>query len=130
MCLPQQSKNDLHVIARSKALCALTMFVPFSLVVRTTGGGSIVITFISRRNFLRTVGAGTVGGALAAHGAPFAVAQEPASTRFARLFPHLQPFAKPGTPLTAALLDIGRRGGIMDANDNLTAGPVALIVDP
>jgi hypothetical protein len=28
------------------------------------------------------------------------------------------------------LLDIGKPGGILDANDDLAAGPVALIVDP
>lgn len=85
---------------------------------------------LSRRTFLRTVGAGTLGGAISTHWTPVVFAQNPASSRFARLFPHLRPFAAPGPQLTAALLDIGRAGGIMDAGDNLAAGPAALIVDP
>jgi hypothetical protein len=60
---------------------------------------------------------------------PFAFPQQHASTRFARLFPHLQPFGVPSPQLTAALLDIGRAGGIMDARDNLAAGPAALITE-
>ncbi len=49
---------------------------------------------------------------------------------FGRLFPDLPPFA-PATPaLLIALADIGRPGGLMDAADRLSAGPVALITDP
>jgi hypothetical protein len=50
--------------------------------------------------------------------------------RFSRLFPHLSPFAQRGTALQAALVELGQRGGIMDAKDDLAAGPVNLIVDP
>lgn len=50
--------------------------------------------------------------------------------RFARIFRGLPPFAEPSPPLIAALLDIGRAGGLMDANDALSAGPAALITDP
>jgi hypothetical protein len=32
--------------------------------------------------------------------------------------------------VSAALRDIGKPGGILDAADNLAAGPVQLIVDP
>ena len=32
--------------------------------------------------------------------------------------------------MRAALLELGRAGGILDANDNLAAGPKALIIDP
>ena len=32
--------------------------------------------------------------------------------------------------MRAALLEVGQPGGIMDAHDNLAAGPKALIVDP
>ena len=53
-----------------------------------------------------------------------------ASTRFSRLFADLPPFAEASDALTVALLDIGKPGGMMDANDHLAAGPVALIVDP
>jgi Animal haem peroxidase len=49
--------------------------------------------------------------------------------RFGRLFPGLPAFAQPSAELTKALLDIGKPGGVLDAKDNLAAGPVALIVD-
>jgi hypothetical protein len=42
----------------------------------------------------------------------------------------LAPFAPPTDAVRNALLELGKPGGIMDANDNLSAGPVALIVDP
>jgi hypothetical protein len=50
--------------------------------------------------------------------------------RFGRLFPGLPPFAAPGAALDAALRELGRKGGLMDAKDNLAAGPVLLITDP
>jgi len=46
------------------------------------------------------------------------------------MFPGLPPFATPGAALTEALMDIGRPGGILDAKDDLSAGPVRLITDP
>lgn len=52
------------------------------------------------------------------------------SGRFGRLFGKLPAFA-PDTPdVRAALLDIGKPGGIMDAKDKLSEGPVKLITDP
>jgi hypothetical protein len=49
---------------------------------------------------------------------------------FGRMFPDLAP-ANPATDrVSAALRDIGKPGGILDAADNLAAGPVQLIVDP
>ncbi|MDQ6798575.1 MAG: peroxidase [Actinomycetota bacterium] len=36
----------------------------------------------------------------------------------------------PGAALTEALMDIGRPGGILDARDDMSAGPVRLITDP
>ena len=39
-------------------------------------------------------------------------------------------FEQASSGLNAALLEIGKPGGILDANDDLEAGPVALIVDP
>lgn len=51
------------------------------------------------------------------------------SSRFGRMF-HLPPFAEPAPAITAALIRLGRRGGLLDANDNLAAGPINLIVDP
>jgi Animal haem peroxidase len=48
---------------------------------------------------------------------------------FGRVF-HLPPFAAPSPEIIAALLELGKRGGLMDAHDELDAGPIALIVDP
>ncbi|HVM02832.1 MAG TPA: heme peroxidase family protein, partial [Acidimicrobiales bacterium] len=59
-----------------------------------------------------------------------ATPRTPLRPTFGRLFPQLPSFARPGPGLTEALLDIGRPGGILDAGDDLTADPLALIVDP
>lgn len=54
---------------------------------------------------------------------------------FSRMFPGLPPFfdglrvGGPTPQLQDALRDIGKRGGLLDANDELAAGPVALIAD-
>ena len=48
---------------------------------------------------------------------------------FGRMF-HLRPFAEPTPAIVAALQRLGARGGLLDANDQLSAGPVNLIVDP
>jgi len=50
--------------------------------------------------------------------------------RFTRLFPGLPPFAAASPQVIAALTDLGRPAGLMDANDPLSAGPIALITDP
>ncbi len=49
--------------------------------------------------------------------------------QFSRIF-HLVPFAPPTDKVRAALIEIGRKGGVMDAKDEMSAGPIALIVDP
>ena len=49
--------------------------------------------------------------------------------QFGRLF-DLPAFAPPTPEVKAALAELGKRGGLMDARDDLSAGPVALIVDP
>lgn len=51
------------------------------------------------------------------------------SDRFGRMF-HLPPFAEPTPSVTAALRRLGAPGGLLDARDQLSAGPVALITDP
>lgn len=51
------------------------------------------------------------------------------ASRFGRMF-HLPPFAEPTPAVTAALIRLGMRGGLLDAHDNLAAGPVNLITDP
>src|SRR5262249_40685369 len=98
---------------------------------------------ISRRQLLGGMGAaagaiavssaGMVTGAkragAAAQGAggiPHSLAFE----NFGRIFPKLPPFAVPSDALRAALLDIGKPGGVLDAKDKLSAGPEALITDP
>jgi hypothetical protein len=55
---------------------------------------------------------------------------DPALTgNFGRMFRNLPPFAPPTNAVRDALMELGRPGGMMDANDDLAAGPVALIVD-
>src|SRR5262245_34062755 len=49
--------------------------------------------------------------------------------RFTRMFPQLPPFGTGSPQMVAALNDIGKPGGIMDARDNLAAGPTLLITD-
>jgi len=56
---------------------------------------------------------------------------DPALTgNFGRMFRNLPPFAPPTNAVRDALMELGRPGGMMDAIDDLAAGPVALIVDP
>jgi hypothetical protein len=52
------------------------------------------------------------------------------SRLFGRIFPGLPPFADATDTVRAALLEVGMPGGIMDAGDDLAAGPKNLIVDP
>ena len=49
---------------------------------------------------------------------------------FTRIFKHLPPFAPPTPRVKAALSELGRKGGLMDARDNLAAGPIELITNP
>jgi hypothetical protein len=49
---------------------------------------------------------------------------------FGRIFPGLPPFAHATDTVRAALMEVGMQGGIMDARDDLAAGPKNLIVDP
>lgn len=51
------------------------------------------------------------------------------SGRFGRLFGKLPPFASDTPQVRKALIEIGKPGGIMDAKDDLSAGPVKLITD-
>jgi hypothetical protein len=50
--------------------------------------------------------------------------------RFGRMFPDLGVFIANDQRRQAALIDIAKPGGIMDARDNLDVGPVLLITDP
>jgi hypothetical protein len=95
---------------------------------------------LSRRKFLRVLGTSTatlwVSGGFSVNG--LRAAQQTDSRRrfvlredrFGRMFPHLPPFAEPSRKLSEALAEMGKPGGLMDAKDNLAAGPVELIVNP
>lgn len=52
------------------------------------------------------------------------------SGRFGRMFGGLPPFSADNPHVRKALLEIGKAGGIMDAGDDLAAGPILLITDP
>jgi hypothetical protein len=93
---------------------------------------------ITRRKFLRAIGTGAVAlgapsvlGLHAAHTAQqsrqrrFVIRED----RFGRIFPQLSPFAEPSRGLSSALLELGKPGGILDAEDDLAKGPVLLITD-
>jgi hypothetical protein len=98
---------------------------------------------VSRRTFLGALGAGAVAPALIGLSRP-APAQNLEQIleralrgrhvirpdRFGRLFPGLPPFAPRSPALAQALRELGRAGGLMDAKDDLAAGPVELIVNP
>jgi hypothetical protein len=58
-----------------------------------------------------------------------AVDSDGAPQRFSRLF-NLPSFAEPGQELREALIECGRPGGMMDANDPLEVGPIRLITEP
>jgi hypothetical protein len=49
--------------------------------------------------------------------------------RFGRLFPTLPPFAADTPLIRDALMEIGARGGLLDAGDDLS-DPITLITDP
>ena len=105
----------------------------------------------SRREFLKgagVAGAGLVAGSIGGGGALAGPAEAdvraaspqsyarggggaPASSvDFGRIFPNLPPFAETNESVRSALLEVGQQGGVLDAQDDLTAGPKALIVDP
>lgn len=89
---------------------------------------------VSRRGFLGALGAGAamapgvclLAGAASAQTQTFTIRED----RFGRMFADLPSFANPSEALTAALTELGRPGGVMDANDPLEAGPVRLITEP
>jgi hypothetical protein len=89
----------------------------------------------SRRWFLGALGVGA--GALVA-GAPSlagprtgAAAQlVPEDDQFGRMFPDLPPALLPTPETEAALMELGKRDGLLDAKDDLDQGPALLITDP
>jgi len=73
---------------------------------------------------------GGVGAAMAPHAVAARSATVPTSpTTFGRIFPKLPPFAAATDAVRAALADLGRRGGLLDAKDDLSKGPILLITD-
>jgi Animal haem peroxidase len=90
---------------------------------------------LSRRRFLGAVGAGAGTAALNPAGVLAAPADERRpkgppgrADRFGRIF-DLPPFAEQSAKVEAALVELGAPGGLLDAADQLSAGPKALIVD-
>ena len=91
---------------------------------------------LSRRRFLGAMGASAgaaalnPGGAAAAPGRPRAARGRGflAPEHFGRIF-RLPPFAQQSPKVEAALRELGKPGGLLDANDPLEAGPKQLIVD-
>jgi hypothetical protein len=87
---------------------------------------------ISRRKFLRAIGLGmVVSGTASVLPGPAVHAQKARqrpfmiqADRFGRLFPQLPSFATPSPQLEAALLELGKPGGILDAKDALERGSV------
>lgn len=96
----------------------------------------------SRRTFLKSAGATGAGLVAAGAGAQSADAAETPESlaagvyagsglqNFTRMFPTLAPFASATATVKEALREVGKVGGILDAADDLGAGPVRLIVDP
>lgn len=91
----------------------------------------------TRRGFLGGISAGAIGAAGAIASPESVVAQENRDTntatrpdRFSRMFDRLPPFADASLRVQSALRDMGQKGGLLDANDLLSAGPVQLIADP
>ncbi len=88
----------------------------------------------SRRRFLKTIGVGAAATwATMGLGTPYARGAQPPDVArpdsFGRMF-RLPPFAAPTNAVREALSELGKAGGIMDAQDALKAGPSALILDP
>jgi Animal haem peroxidase len=93
----------------------------------------------SRKSFLARLGIGAVavgsGGIAGVARASAASSHAHAYSginvhNFTRLFPNLPKFAAQSAHVEAALKDIGKPGGLLDARDALDKGPVLLITDP
>ena len=89
----------------------------------------------SRGRFLARLGLGAAavagGSALGPAGAHAGTSAGLVNTSsFTRLFPDLATFANQSPKVEAALRELGRPGGLLDAADPLEAGPVALITNP
>lgn len=97
---------------------------------------------VSRRQFLKDLGAEAIAvgaismagavpvGGFLGSGAEAASLDVSLPSRFGRMFPGLPPFAPANDAIRAALMELGEPSSLLDAHDDLTAGSVALIVDP
>jgi hypothetical protein len=91
------------------------------------------ITNRERRRFLKLVGVGAAATwASGAFGIPYARSAQPPDVArpgsFGRMF-RLPPFAPSTNAIREALSELGKADGLMDAKDDLSAGPVQLIID-
>jgi hypothetical protein len=94
----------------------------------------------SRKSFLTRLGVGAIAvgsGGIAGVGRASAAVPHDARAysainhnHFTRVFPKLRSFASQDARVGAALRDIGKPGGLLDARDALDKGPVLLITDP
>jgi heme peroxidase len=95
----------------------------------------------SRRSFLTRLGLGVgavatsggIGGAFSGpvHAAPArSLFASTDAQHFGRIFPQLEAFAPASTTVKSQLTALGAKGGLLDAKDDLSAGPVRLITDP
>src|SRR5438105_13338573 len=107
-------------------------------IARTAGDAEQARTRYSRHGFLKRAGAGAgavaLSGGLGAAVAPRGVAARSVTvstgpTTFGRIFPNLPPFATATDAVRAALADLGKAGGLLDARDDLSKGPELLITD-
>ena len=88
----------------------------------------------TRRRFIGGVGA-TAAGAVAVGAGPAITGRDGAAAatpadRFGRMFPGLPTFVAADARSRAALADIGKPGGLLDARDPLQEGPIRLITNP
>jgi hypothetical protein len=99
----------------------------------------------TRRGFLGGIGTGAIGAAgtvaIPEHvnaqqspdrfGDPRGdIRNETRPDRFSRMFGQLPSFADNGLRVQSALRELGKKGGLLDANDDLAAGPLNLILTP
>ena len=93
---------------------------------------------VSRRGFLTGVGtaAGAAGAAVLGPSTAAAQLLDPQAAaltrpdRFSRIFERLPSFAEATPDVVAALTELGKPGGLLDAKDPLEVGPVRLITEP
>ncbi|MEV0381158.1 peroxidase family protein [Nonomuraea sp. NPDC050643] len=88
---------------------------------------------VSRRSFLGGLGAGAAAMTLDLDAAIAASERAQATGALANTFGRvfaLPPFAGATSQVKAALMEMGRLGGIMDAKDPLQEGPIRLITNP